>query len=121
VEDHARTALGAAIMLSIPILMISVTLLARPTLVRWLNIAMGIVQALIAAAQTVGAWAPRTYYYMYFGAVEFGLTYSSRGTPCDGCLRPNGQMTRTSHNARSACSPPTARFAWLSGSRRLLG
>jgi len=25
-------------------------------------------------AQTVGAWPPRTYTYMYFGVIEFALT-----------------------------------------------
>jgi uncharacterized protein DUF6326 len=66
--------MGAAVMLSIPSLMISVTLIARPALARWLNVAMGVVHALIAIAQTIGAWAPRTYYYMYFGVIEFVLT-----------------------------------------------
>jgi hypothetical protein len=66
--------LGAAVILSIPSLMISVTLIARPALARWLNIVMGVLHALIAVAQIAGAWAPRTYYYMYFGVIEFVLT-----------------------------------------------
>jgi len=66
--------MGSAVLMSIPGLMISATFLVPPAVNRRLNIVVGSMQALIAVAQTVGAWLPRTYTYMYFGVLEFALT-----------------------------------------------
>jgi len=69
-------------------LMISATFLVPSAVNRWLNIIVGSMQALIAVAQTVGAWPPRTYTYMYFGVIEFALTvlivrYALKRLPSD--------------------------------------
>jgi Family of unknown function (DUF6326) len=66
--------MGSAVLMSIPGVMISATFLVPSAVNRWLNIVVGSMQALIALAQIVGAWPPRTYYYMYFGVIEFALT-----------------------------------------------
>ena len=66
--------MGSAVLMSIPSVMISATLLVPSAVNRWLNIVVGSMHALIAVAQTVGAWRYRTYYYMYFGVIEFALT-----------------------------------------------
>lgn len=66
--------MGSALLMSIPGLMISATLLVPPAMNRRLNMVVGSLEALIAVAQTVGAWPPRTYTYMYFGVLEFALT-----------------------------------------------
>ena len=66
--------MASAVLMSIPGLMISATFLAPPALNRRLNIVVGSMQALFAVVQTVGAWRPRTYTYMYFGVLEFALT-----------------------------------------------
>jgi len=68
--------------------MISATFLVPSAVNRWLNIIVGSMQALIAVAQTVGAWPPRTYTYMYFGVIEFALTvlivrYALKRLPSD--------------------------------------
>lgn len=66
--------MASAIVLSIPSVMISATFLVPSAVNRWLNIVVGSMHALIAVAQTVGAWPPRTYYYMYLGVIELALT-----------------------------------------------
>jgi len=66
--------MGSAVLMSIPGVMISATFLVRSAANRRLNIVVGSMHALIAVAQIVGAWPPRTYYYMYFGVIEFALT-----------------------------------------------
>jgi len=66
--------MGSAVLMSIPGLMISATFLVPSAVNRWLNIIVGSIHALFAVAQTVGAWPPRTYTYMYFGVIEFALT-----------------------------------------------
>ena len=65
--------MGSAVLMSIPGVMISATFLVPSAVNRRLNIVVGSMQALIAVAQIVGAWPPRTYYYMYFGVIEFAL------------------------------------------------
>lgn len=66
--------MGSAVLMSIPSLMIAATLLVPSAVNRRLNIVVGSMQALFAVVQTVGAWPPRTYTYMYFGVLELALT-----------------------------------------------
>ena len=66
--------MGSAVLMSIPSLMIAAAVLVPPAVNRRLNIVVGSMQALFAVVQTVGAWPPRTYTYMYFGVIEFALT-----------------------------------------------
>ena len=65
--------MGSAVLMSIPSVMISATLLVPSAVNRWLNIVVGSMYALIAVAQTVGAWPPRTYTYMYFGVIDLAI------------------------------------------------
>ena len=65
--------MGSAVLMSIPGLMISATFLVPSAVNRWLNVVVGSMYALIAVAQTVGAWPPRTYTYMYFGVIDLAI------------------------------------------------
>ena len=90
--------MGSAVLMSIPCLMIAATVLVQSPVNRRFNIVVGSMQALIAVAQTVGAWPPRTYTYMYFGVSEFALTlfiawYALRRLPVTVTTRP---LTATS-------------------------
>ena len=66
--------IGSAVAMSIPSVMIFLTLVMTPRLNRWLNAIAGGLYALIAVGTTAGAWPARLYYYMYFGVIEFVLT-----------------------------------------------
>jgi len=65
-----RGLLAAAIMMSIPSLMVFLSLVLKPNLNRWLNIILGILYTLIILATMPHAWL----YYLYLGVIEAVLT-----------------------------------------------
>ena len=62
--------LGASIMLAVPALMVSASLVMRPTLNRWANIVLGLVYAAIILLTMIGA----PLFYLFFGTVEVALS-----------------------------------------------
>ncbi len=62
--------LGVSIMLAVPALMIFAVLVMRPAVNRWANIVLGLVYAVIIALTMIGA----PLFYLFFGAVEIGLS-----------------------------------------------
>jgi hypothetical protein len=57
-------------MMSIPSLMVFLSLVLKPNLNRWLNIILGILYTLIILATMPHAWL----YYLYLGVIEAVLT-----------------------------------------------
>ena len=66
--------LGIAIVMSIPAIMVILTLILKSTASRLLNIIMGILFTLIMLDTMFGAWLYNNYYYIYLGLVEVVLT-----------------------------------------------
>lgn len=64
--------LGAAVLMEIPIAMIAVSWLAPARVVRWANVAAGVVMTLVQVA-TLAMDAP-TPYYAFFSAFEIAAT-----------------------------------------------
>jgi RNAse (barnase) inhibitor barstar len=62
--------LAAAIMMSIPSVMVFLSLVLKPSLNRWLNIILGALYTLIILATMPHTWM----YYLYLGVVEAVLT-----------------------------------------------
>jgi hypothetical protein len=63
--------LAAAVMMSIPSVMVSLSLVLKPSLNRWLNIILGALYTLIILATMPHTWM----YYLYLGVVETVLTF----------------------------------------------
>lgn len=61
---------GTAVLLAIPSIMIFLSLVLRPNLNRWLNIALGVIYTIISFLTMPGSWA----YYMLYAAIEAVLT-----------------------------------------------
>ncbi len=63
--------LGAAVFMSIPCVMVALSLLLKPGLNRWLNIIFGLLNTLVMILTLfMDPW----YYYIYMGIVEITLT-----------------------------------------------
>ncbi len=62
--------LGFAILMSIPSLMVFLTLALPPVASRWLNVVLGLFFTAIMIVAIQGAWT----FYVYFGVVEAVLT-----------------------------------------------
>jgi hypothetical protein len=63
--------LGIAVMMSVPSLMVFISVVARRSFAIWTNMAFGILYTIIIL--TTMAFAP--IYYKYFGLLESGLTF----------------------------------------------
>jgi hypothetical protein len=65
---------GVALFMSVPCIMVALSLLLRASVSRWLNIAVGAVYTLvIAITMATASW----WYYQVFGVVEVALTGSA--------------------------------------------
>jgi hypothetical protein len=62
--------LGTSILMSIPALMVFLSLVLRPNVNRWANIVIGLLFTLIMLVTMPGAWL----FYVYLGVVEVALT-----------------------------------------------
>ena len=70
VDVSQGSLLIAAIVVTIPALMIVVSAAAPFPLVRWLNLGVGILYILVSVSNLIGeSWA----YYLFFGVLEIGL------------------------------------------------
>ena len=63
--------LGIAILMSLPAIMIYLSLVAKPTVCRWLNILTGALFTLVIVVTSI--MSP-FYYYWYFGILEITMT-----------------------------------------------
>lgn len=63
--------LGIGILMSIPAIMVYVSLAVKPSTCRWVNVASG---ALFTAVSLVTTIMSPFYYYMYFGILEVAIT-----------------------------------------------
>lgn len=61
---------GVSVMMSIPSLMVFLSLVLKPKISRWLNIIFGIIYTLIMIITIPGSW----FYYIYFGIIEIAIT-----------------------------------------------
>jgi hypothetical protein len=62
--------LAAALSVVIPSVMVTLSLVAKPRISRWLNMVLGIAYTIIMLLTLQGAWM----YYMFLGAIEVVLT-----------------------------------------------
>ncbi len=64
------TLLGMAALMTIPSLMVVLSLLLPATLSRWLNIVLGVLYSAIMVLAIQGSW----HFYVFFGLIEIALT-----------------------------------------------
>lgn len=64
------TLLGMAVLMTIPSLMVVLSLLLPATLSRWLNIVLGVLYSAIMVLAIQGSW----HFYVFFGLIEIALT-----------------------------------------------
>lgn len=64
--------LGVAILMSVPAVMIFLSLILKPKINRVLNIVFGVIYTLVILATLPGAWL----FYIFLGMVEMALTVS---------------------------------------------
>lgn len=70
VDASQATLLAAAVVVTIPALMIVVSVAAPFPLVRWLSLGVGVLYILVSVGNLIGeSWA----YYLFFGVLEIGL------------------------------------------------
>jgi cbb3-type cytochrome oxidase subunit 3 len=70
VDVSQGSLLSAAVLVTIPALMIVVSVAAPFPLVRWLSLGVGVLYVLVSVSNLLGeSWA----YYLFFGVVEIGL------------------------------------------------
>jgi len=70
VDVSQGSLLLAAIVVTIPALMIVVSVAAPFPLVRWLSLGVGVLYILVSVSNLIGeSWA----YYLFFGVLEIGL------------------------------------------------
>jgi hypothetical protein len=62
--------LGAAVSVAIPSVMVTLSLVVKPNVSRWLNIILGVAYTVISIVTMSGAWM----YYIFLGIVEAVLT-----------------------------------------------
>jgi hypothetical protein len=62
--------LGVTIAMTIPALMISLSLVLRPVASRWLNVIVGVLYTVFVLVTMQGAWG----YYLFLGTVDMVLT-----------------------------------------------
>jgi hypothetical protein len=62
--------LGTSLMMAIPSVMVFLSLVIKPTISRWLNIALGTAFSVIMMLAIQGTWM----FYQFFGIVEIMLT-----------------------------------------------
>ena len=81
VDVSQGSLLLAAIVVTIPALMIVVSVAAPFPLVRWLSLGVGVLYILVSVSNLIGeSWA----YYLFFGVLEIGLPVWPWPTPTVG-------------------------------------
>lgn len=66
--------LGIAVVMSIPPIMIALSLWFRPVVSRALNVIFGLAEAALMAYTMIDAWKYGMYFYVYLGVVEVIVT-----------------------------------------------
>jgi hypothetical protein len=66
--------LGFAVVMSLPAVMVALTLLLKPAASRWLNVIMGLAETALMLYTMIDAWKFGYQFYIYLGVVEVILT-----------------------------------------------
>jgi len=66
--------LGVGVLMSLPAVMVALTVLLKPVVSRWLNVVVGAAMTALILFTMIDAWKFGFYFYIYLGVVEVALT-----------------------------------------------